>query len=112
MTVPNTIVLLAQGNPVTRLWLPRSRDLSELTVTIRAGDNGSEPIRRKVVSLGLTPVVRVVGRARGVDLQIWVNWVQQGETPQGFDAVRVAEALTDATFGPAVRALQDAMNRS
>jgi hypothetical protein len=100
------VVLLVQGDPIVRVWLPRRRLLDALTAEVRLSDNGAEAVRRKVKSLGLTPNVRIVSHPRGVDFQPWVNWVKQGETPRGFDELSLEEAQDDPVFGAAIRALQ------
>lgn len=98
MTYPTVLVLPAQGVP--------------LAVPTHLGDSSSGPARRKVESLGLTPVLRSIPAPRGLNALLWVAWVVRGEVPEGYDELSVADALASASCGPVVQALVDALARS
>jgi hypothetical protein len=105
------VLLPAQGNPVTRVWLPPSRRLNDLVAESQLSDSAADSVRRKAVSLGVTPLIRLVPRPHDVEAVVWVNWVKPGEAPRGYEELPVAAALADANCGPLVRALVDALAR-
>jgi hypothetical protein len=105
------VLLPAQGKPVTRVWLPPSRRLDDLVAVPRLSDSAADAARRKAVSLGVTPLIRLVPRPHDIEAVIWVNWVKTGEAPRGYEELSVAAALADANCGPLVRALVDALAR-
>jgi len=105
----DVLVLPVQGDPLTRVWVPKSREQSGLKAEIKLSDTGSSAAHRRRAALGLTAGVRIVCVLPD-NSQLWVAWVLPGETPQGFDELTAAEAA-DSTFGPLVRKVQEALAR-
>ncbi len=104
------VLLPCQGEPLSRVWLPPSRQPRELVVRTRTSDTVEGALRRRAVELGLTPVLRSLA-AFEIDVHVWICWVKPGEHPAGLVEVSAESLSEDAVFGRMIRKIREVQAR-
>ncbi len=105
MSKLDVILLPIQGNPVTTVWLPQSRQLDGLQVRPLYGSQIDRAVKTYGEAQGLTQF-RHLGVFTRLGLVAWIAWVQPGEAPKGLQAVPVSEAARLSGIGPIVQDIQ------